>query len=126
MREAIRRFGRGTSGKTGRPDSFCRRSSSGRRELGVLMTAGLLLLSARLVQAQFTILHSFSGQDGADPLGSLTLSGSTLYGTTKSGGSNDKGTVFSLVIPEPSTAALMGVSLLGILAIRHRRRRNSQ
>jgi uncharacterized repeat protein (TIGR03803 family) len=46
----------------------------------------------------FTILHSFtrSGTDGAYPLAKLTLSGSTLYGTTGNGGSFDDGTVFRI------------------------------
>ena len=43
-----------------------------------------------------TTLLSFNGTDGEDPYGSLTLSGSTLYGMTEYGGANDLGTVFSL------------------------------
>jgi len=75
----------------------------------------------------FTLLHEFSESDGSWRSGSLTLSGSTLYGATSPvGEGSGYGVVFSLVIPEPSTAALMGASLLGILAIRHRRCRNSQ
>ncbi len=74
----------------------------------------------------FTVLHEFAGSDGVWPYGSLTLSGSTLYGKTTDGGSSGDGTVFSLVIPEPATAALLGASLFGILAIRQRRIRNSQ
>ena len=42
-------------------------------------------------------LHSFSGgADGAGPSCSLTLSGSTLYGTTSGGGDNDYGTLFKI------------------------------
>jgi uncharacterized repeat protein (TIGR03803 family) len=46
----------------------------------------------------FAVLHSFAGgvTDGAEPYGSLTLSGSTLYGVTSGGGSNDRGTVFKI------------------------------
>jgi uncharacterized repeat protein (TIGR03803 family) len=46
----------------------------------------------------FTLLHSFSGgsADGANPFGSLTLSGSTLYGMTFFGGSGSNGTIFSI------------------------------
>jgi uncharacterized repeat protein (TIGR03803 family) len=45
-----------------------------------------------------TILHTFAGApDGADPEGGLVLDGAGhLYGTTRSGGSNDFGTVFEV------------------------------
>jgi uncharacterized repeat protein (TIGR03803 family) len=46
----------------------------------------------------FSLLHEFAddANDGGHPEGSLTLSGSTLYGMTKSGGDSDAGVVFSL------------------------------
>ena len=47
----------------------------------------------------YSILHHFAtnGPEGADPWGTLTLSGRTLYGTTKGGGSGgNDGVVFSL------------------------------
>ena len=46
----------------------------------------------------FNILHSFAGggDDGRQPYGSLTLSGSTLYGMTSEGGNSDKGTLFKI------------------------------
>jgi len=45
----------------------------------------------------FTVLYTFTGKsDGAAPLASLILSGSTLYGTASEGGSSGYGTVFSL------------------------------
>jgi uncharacterized repeat protein (TIGR03803 family) len=44
-----------------------------------------------------TWLFSFNGTgDGAQPDGSLTLVGSTLYGTTYGGGANRDGTIFSI------------------------------
>jgi uncharacterized repeat protein (TIGR03803 family) len=45
----------------------------------------------------FTVLHYFSGgaTDGASPVGSLVLSGGTLYGVTENGGKKDAGTVYS-------------------------------
>jgi uncharacterized repeat protein (TIGR03803 family) len=45
-----------------------------------------------------TVLHSFAGgtTDGSRPYGSLTLSGSTLYGMTYNGGADDLGVVFSM------------------------------
>ncbi|HEV2423580.1 MAG TPA: choice-of-anchor tandem repeat GloVer-containing protein [Terriglobia bacterium] len=45
-----------------------------------------------------TVLHSFTGSDGAYPYSGLTLNstGTTLYGVTYQGGSNSNGVVFSL------------------------------
>jgi uncharacterized repeat protein (TIGR03803 family) len=44
----------------------------------------------------FTNLHYFGNIDGAYPESTLTLSGSTLYGTTYGGGSGGYGTVFAI------------------------------
>jgi uncharacterized repeat protein (TIGR03803 family) len=58
-----------------------------------------LLLGAANAPAQFNLLHSFAGgaSDGKYPYGSLTLSGSTLYGMTSQGGlGNGFGTVFKM------------------------------
>src|SRR2546426_220800 len=50
----------------------------------------------------FTILHSFTeapldtNSDGALPYAGLVLSGNTLYGTARNGGSSDQGTVFAV------------------------------
>jgi len=47
----------------------------------------------------FTILHTFAGpgdKDGGQPLGGLTASENTLYGTTSIGGSAGSGTIFSI------------------------------
>ncbi len=48
--------------------------------------------------AQFSVLHSFAGSatDGANPVGSLILSGSTLYGMTSGGGADNYGTIFKI------------------------------
>jgi uncharacterized repeat protein (TIGR03803 family) len=48
--------------------------------------------------AGYTNLHEFAGgaSDGREPYGSLTLSGSTLYGMTANGGDSDRGTVFQI------------------------------
>ena len=49
------------------------------------------------VSAQIlTTLCSFNGSDGALPFADLTVSGNTLYGTTRNGGANGYGEVFSL------------------------------
>jgi uncharacterized repeat protein (TIGR03803 family) len=45
----------------------------------------------------YSLLHSFQGNaDGTNPYGSLTLSGSTLYGMTYINGSGFDGTIFSM------------------------------
>jgi uncharacterized repeat protein (TIGR03803 family) len=48
---------------------------------------------------RFTNLYTFTfGNDGGDPVGGLTLSGNSLYGTTYGGGSFGHGTVFAVNI----------------------------
>jgi uncharacterized repeat protein (TIGR03803 family) len=43
-----------------------------------------------------TVIHSFTGVDGAEPNGALIPGGNgKFYGTTSSGGESDLGTVFS-------------------------------
>src|SRR5439155_1221025 len=78
--------------------------------LARLTLIGALVLSAYPIAAQtFTTLHSFTmggnnssgfytstNSDGAYPLASLILSGSTLYGTAAQGGSSGYGTVFAV------------------------------
>jgi uncharacterized repeat protein (TIGR03803 family) len=47
----------------------------------------------------FQVLYTFAGPlqgDGAGPYGGLVLSGSTLYGTTGTGGTNYSGTIFEI------------------------------
>ena len=70
-----------------------------------LSLAALFLLgltaAAPAVHAQgYTLktLASFSGKNGLGPLGSLTISGGTLYGATTQGGANGDGAVFSVPI----------------------------
>jgi uncharacterized repeat protein (TIGR03803 family) len=48
----------------------------------------------------FTTLHCFTGgKDGANPQAALILSGNTLYGMARYGGTYNDGTVFSLSFP---------------------------
>ena len=56
------------------------------------------LISLTPARAGVALLHTFdgSGNDGAYPQGSLTLSGSKLYGMTYFGGSGTSGTLFSM------------------------------
>ncbi|HVM60692.1 MAG TPA: choice-of-anchor tandem repeat GloVer-containing protein [Verrucomicrobiae bacterium] len=53
----------------------------------------------------YTNLHSFAGgpSDGAWPQGDVTLSGSTLYGMTQQGGSNNNGVIFAFTMARPMT-----------------------
>jgi uncharacterized repeat protein (TIGR03803 family) len=65
----------------------------------LLLTSLLFFSSVVVADSQYRILHHFTGgtQDGATPMaGALVLSGDKLYGTTKSGGSNNLGTVFKI------------------------------
>jgi uncharacterized repeat protein (TIGR03803 family) len=72
------------------------------RLLPVLFAALGLMLPYRATAQTFTNLHSFTAvvsttnSDGANPSGSLVLSGSTLYGTTEDGGIFGQGVVFAL------------------------------
>src|ERR1041384_2279489 len=62
-----------------------------------VLIAGLgFALAGRLTAQTFTVLHSFTGSDGAFPYAGLILSGNTLYGTTALGGGSDGGTVFAV------------------------------
>jgi uncharacterized repeat protein (TIGR03803 family) len=65
-------------------------------KLKILAFAAALTLATNLSAQTFTILHSFTYSDGAEPWTGLTLSGSTLYGTTLQGGSSGSGTVFKM------------------------------
>jgi uncharacterized repeat protein (TIGR03803 family) len=69
----------------------------GTTEFGGGSTPGMIF-SIKTDGSDYTPLHQFAGgaNDGADPLAGLTLSGSTLYGTTRSGGDNNRGTIFSI------------------------------
>ncbi len=57
--------------------------------------------------SDFQTLLSFNGTNGGFPNGSLTLSGSTLYGMTEDGGANGDGTIFSIPVTggTPTTLA---------------------
>ncbi len=65
-----------------------------------------------------TILHTFSadGSEGQSPYGPLLISGSTLYGMTYQGGTNNTGVIFALTIPEPASASLLAISSIALLA----------
>ena len=70
--------------------------------LTLLATLAVALAASQSDAQTLTTLTSFNGTNGQEPyFGSLTLSGSTLYGMTPLGGANGDGTVFSI----PVTAA---------------------
>ncbi len=70
----------------------------GTTEYGGANDAGVVF-QVNLDGSGFQTLHSFDGgAGGSEPCASLTLSGSTVYGTTSSGGAHDLGVVFSLVL----------------------------
>jgi uncharacterized repeat protein (TIGR03803 family) len=56
------------------------------------------LFSMNLDGSGYTTLYNFAGgaASGAEPNGNLTFDGSVLYGTTRSGGSANSGTVFEI------------------------------
>jgi uncharacterized repeat protein (TIGR03803 family) len=63
----------------------------------VLSLFASLICSPLLMAQNFTVLHSFTGADGASPDGGLRLDTlGNLYGTTASGGSHNLGTIFKL------------------------------
>jgi uncharacterized repeat protein (TIGR03803 family) len=71
---------------------------SGFRAQSALATLVGLLAAFPAAAQPVTILHNFTSgpTDGKTPVGSLTASGSTLYGMTSSGGTPGYGTVFQI------------------------------
>jgi uncharacterized repeat protein (TIGR03803 family) len=69
-----------------------------------------------------TTLVNFNGTNGKNPYGSVIVdSFGDLFGTTKGGGTYSDGTVFEYAVPEPSTLALIGTTLLAGITLRRRR-----
>src|SRR5262249_24860629 len=68
------------------------------RLLAVVRLGWATLSSNLAFAAGITLLHSFAGaiQDGSEPTTDLTLSGTTLFSTTNTGGANRLGTLFSI------------------------------
>ncbi|MFC2149763.1 choice-of-anchor tandem repeat GloVer-containing protein [Candidatus Auribacterota bacterium] len=103
----------------------------GTTQLGGFYNKGTVFeMAADDPSSSYTILHDFAGgaNDGTYPYGSLTLSGSTLYGMTYVGGDSNKGVIFSMgveidEVPEPSTLLLLLPFLAGLYWIRKRRKK---
>ena len=104
--QVVRSFG-STSNEGKRP--MCGTLARGSAHLyGMTLRGGASNLGSvfqvAIDSADFKTLHSFAGgaADGALPYGSLVLSGSTLYGMTSEGGSNNLGVIFALDLPQPA------------------------
>ena len=72
----------------------------------------------------FETLYSFSGgsTDGASPIDGLSSVDSTMYGITSNGGIDDLGTIYSFMVPEPSSMLLVAFSATALfLALPGRR-----
>ncbi len=76
----------------------------------------------------FKVLYSFgtSVDSPEEPYGGMAAIGTTLYGTTFFGGPDNNGTVFSFVVPEPSTFALAALGFIALVARRARRSRHTR
>ena len=59
------------------------------------------------------MLASFNGSNGQWPVSSLVLSGTTLYGTTMSGGANNHGVIFTVPTTGGSPTVLASLNAIG-------------
>jgi uncharacterized repeat protein (TIGR03803 family) len=90
------------TGGTNGGNPFCTLVSTGDSLYGMTFNGGVsdggVVFGVNTNGTGYSVLHTFLGgdADGQYPLGSLTLNGSTLYGMTSGGGSNDDGVVFSI------------------------------
>jgi uncharacterized repeat protein (TIGR03803 family) len=112
----------GTAGDGAGPSGSLTKSGStlyGMTEAGGSYAHGTIF-QINTDDTSYRILHSFANtaSDGGLPQGSLIRSGPTLYGMTSSGGSNGDGTIFSLVVPEPSAMTLAALAMIGLFVFR--------
>ncbi len=67
-----------------------------KRAFAIIVTVALGMGSLPLSAQVYSLLHSFTNTDGAQPYAGLIASGNTLFCTTKFGGSTGNGAVFSV------------------------------
>ena len=72
------------------------RIAPGGRLLAFASLIGFAVASPMAHSQTFSVVHRFNWSDGANPLGGLTVDGTSLYGTTSSGGKYGMGTVFEI------------------------------
>jgi uncharacterized repeat protein (TIGR03803 family) len=96
--EGLGRSGRDQLNSSQGSSRFWLRPSVGMAAAAVAALFLLIAGAGQQVQAQtFTVVHNFTGPDGADPLAGLIMDSSgNLYGTTEDGGSSFEGTVFKI------------------------------
>jgi hypothetical protein len=83
------------------------------KSIRVLVSALTLQSAVLVLRAQSPVIYSFGGDpDGANPKRSVTLSGSSLCGTTVYGGTGD-GTVFQLLSSSGSWSETVLYSFAG-------------
>jgi len=79
---------------------YDRQAIFGATYAGGTFDQGVIFQVAASGAAEATVVHAFSGQDGAHPNGGLAVDAKgDLYGTTAAGGAHDLGVVFKLVRP---------------------------
>src|ERR1035437_6118695 len=61
----------------------------------------------------FKKLIDFTGTNGANPMGSLVLSGDSIYGTTSKGGTNNSGVIFRLNVKTYSYKKIYDLDYIG-------------
>ena len=111
-----------------------RLSAPGERMLAFALLLGLVAVASPRAHSQnFSVVHTFKGSDGANPLSGLAIDGANLFGTTSAGGEYGEGTVFAVkldgrgfddvgVLPEAGSSGVNGDR--GMVAGRHASRRD--
>jgi uncharacterized repeat protein (TIGR03803 family) len=77
---------------------FCYKTIFTALVFAVVLTAG--------IGPPFSVVHTFTGTDGARPFGDLLLNNGILYGTTSGGGTNNAGTVFQIDVSTSTETVL--------------------